>query len=90
MDLFAGRDERAEQARRMAVARLKDSVTRILHLDDGDMVMVTELACSEPGCPPLETVIAVLSDGKAPRQWKVHRAAADVDEVHLLSALLGP
>jgi hypothetical protein len=61
----------------------------MLQLGENDAVMVTELACSEPGCPPRETVIAVLADGQPPQQWKFHQAAADVDEVHLLAALLG-
>jgi hypothetical protein len=42
-------------------------------------VLIAELACTEPGCPPIETVIALLSeDGKT--QHKVHKP---VDEVTL-------
>jgi hypothetical protein len=42
-------------------------------------VMVTELRCSEPGCPPIETVIAILSKG-ANRQHKLHKRIEEVDE----------
>ncbi|MEM9039510.1 MAG: hypothetical protein AAGD33_06415 [Actinomycetota bacterium] len=48
-------------------------------VDDVDAtVLVTELACSEPGCPPIETVIAVLADtGNV--QYKIHKPVAEVD-----------
>ncbi len=89
MDLFGSKDDAAEQARRLAVTRLKATVRQMLQLSEVDTVMVTELACHEPDCPPRETVIAVLADGKPTQQWKFHQAAADLDEVHLLAALLG-
>lgn len=88
MDLFGAKDDAAEQARRLAVTRLKAMVRQLLQLGEDDTVMVTELACNEPGCPPRETVIAVLAEGKPTRQWKFHQAAADVDAVHLLAAML--
>src|ERR1700741_3660775 len=42
-------------------------VRRVLNLEDDAVVMISELRCSEPGCPPLETVIAVLG---GPRQGR--------------------
>ncbi|WP_324840778.1 hypothetical protein [Actinocrinis sp.] len=33
-------------------------------------------ACSEPGCPPVETVIAMLDDDDGRRTWKLHRRPA--------------
>jgi hypothetical protein len=51
-------------------------------------VLVTELECSEPGCPPVETVIALLSDdGNA--QCKVHKPVTDVTFEDVRSALNG-
>jgi hypothetical protein len=55
--------------------------------DEGATVMVSELRCTEPGCPPLETVIALLgADGT--RQFKLHKALADVtqSDVQMLAA----
>lgn len=88
MDLFAVDDEAAEKARRMAVTRLKHTIADLLQLGDDDTVMVSELACTEPNCPPRETVIAVMSAAKPTRQWKFHQSVADLDELHLLAALL--
>jgi hypothetical protein len=47
-------------------------------LGDDVVVMVTELRCSEPGCPPLETVIAILDVPGSKRQYKLHKGAGDV------------
>lgn len=53
-------------------------------------VLVTELRCHEPGCPPLETVIAWVDAPGGARQRKVHRAAAELtqEEVALLVAAM--
>lgn len=57
-----------------------------LELTADDTVMVSEVACNRPGCPPLETVVAFWSDGgeryplRHPERhmFKVFKAAADV------------
>ncbi|MCQ4084464.1 hypothetical protein NGB36_28790 [Streptomyces sp. RB6PN25] len=59
---------------------LKGSVRRLLGLDDDTAVVIRQLACAEPGCPPLGTVIAVLPmDGPA-RRWTLHRPADAITE----------
>lgn len=40
--------------------------------------MVTELRCAEPGCPPIETVIAILGAPGGRRQFRIHQEVADV------------
>lgn len=49
-------------------------------LTDGVTIMVTELQCAEEGCPPVETVIAVLDSPGNPRQFKIHKPIAEVTE----------
>jgi len=58
-------------------ALVKRWVVEALGPCDDRTVMVTELACSEPGCPPVETVIALLAPGRQD-QVKIHKALADV------------
>src|SRR5919201_3667082 len=41
-------------------------------------IVVSELACSEPGCPPYEVVMAVMLPGHAPVQRKLHKRLADL------------
>ncbi len=61
-----------------AVARVKQWALRILELPEDVALLVTELQCSEPGCPPLETVIAVLDPPGQQRQFKIHQAINEV------------
>jgi hypothetical protein len=68
------------------VRQIKGWVLATLGDDDETTVMVAELACSEPGCPPLETVIALL----APRgrtDFKIHKGLCDVTEADVLDGL---
>lgn len=58
-------------------ARVRALVQNII--DDDVRILVTELACTEPGCPPTETVIALMHPG-APQQHKIHKPLAEVTE----------
>jgi hypothetical protein len=63
-------------------------VRTLLGLDDDTAVMIRQLACTEPGCPPLETVVAVLpAEGEA-RRWTLHRTADQITEDDLRAVLL--
>ena len=57
-------------------------------LTEDTTIMVTELRCTEPGCPPLETVIALLHPQAGTHQHKVHKALCDItrDDVLALAA----
>jgi hypothetical protein len=71
-----------------ATARVKAWATAALAPDHERAVLVTELACSEPGCPPVETVIALLGPGE-PQRWKIHKPVAELTEDDV-RALLDP
>ncbi|MBX7553973.1 hypothetical protein K1Y78_39940 [Streptomyces sp. tea 10] len=67
---------------------LKESVRALLGLDDDTAVLIRQLACTEPGCPPLETVVAVLPMEGEARRWTLHRPADQITEDDLRAALL--
>jgi len=48
--------------------RIKSWVRETWSLSGEVTVMVTELECREPGCPPIETVIALLEGPGKTRQ----------------------
>ncbi len=77
--------ERAEKTR-----AIKAWVREELALDDDATVLVTELACTEPGCPPVETIIALMAVGQERRQAKVHKpiAALERQDIRLLAEAL--
>jgi hypothetical protein len=53
-------------------------VRELLALPDEAQVLVTELTCSEPGCPPVETVIAILRGPGQNVQVKIPLGLADL------------
>ena len=52
-------------------------------------ILVAEVACAVPGCPPIETVIAFWSDDRR-HHFKVFKPVADVVEDDLPPAWLKP
>lgn len=67
---------------------LKETVRTLLGLDDDTAVMIRQLACTEPGCPPLETVVAVLPMNGSARRWTLHRPTDEITEDDLKAVLL--
>jgi hypothetical protein len=60
-------------------ANVKRWVRDRLVLAEDAALMITELRCSEPGCPPFETVIAILSESDK-RQYKLHKRIDEVQD----------
>jgi hypothetical protein len=69
--------------------QIKQWVREAMALPAHVTLMVSELACSEPGCPPLETIIALLDGQGQPRQFKIHRPLTDVTRADVATILLG-
>ena len=65
------------------VAALKESVRQLLDLDDETAVMIRQLDCTEPGCPPVETVVAVLPMQGEARRWTLHRPVDQITPADL-------
>jgi hypothetical protein len=57
---------------------IKNWTQEALSLHEEAVVMVSELQCHEPDCPPIETVIIVIETGNEQRMFKVHKA---IDEL---------
>jgi nitrate reductase delta subunit len=65
---------------RDAIARVKGWVRERFKLGEDDVVMVNELECALPGCPPLETVIAFWTEDQQRRHYKIFKPVAEVVE----------
>ena len=81
MDLFT---RRAPSGR---AGMVKGWVTEWLGLMDVDLVTVAELACHEPGCPPVETVVSVHKADGGRRDWRIHKPLADIKEADIQRAM---
>ena len=61
-----------------AVQQVQEWTRRHFSLPDEATVMISEVACVVPGCPPLETVIAFWTDSGDRRHFKIFKAVAEV------------
>ena len=59
--------------------RIKQALREALSLSDDVTVTVTELACLEAGCDPVETVIGLLRPDAPQLQFKLHKPMDAVD-----------
>jgi hypothetical protein len=79
---------RSDARRAAAIRALKATARTLFEAGEDDAVVVNEVQCSEPGCPPIETVVALLRAGCEPRQVKVHKPAVEVTEDDIRHAML--
>ena len=68
---------------KQAVARLKGWITDLMSLSDRDHIAIAELACHEPGCPDLETVVTVTLADRRRFVLRFPSAVAEVTESDL-------
>ena len=68
------------------IRQIKEWAYDCLPISGEATVSVMELECHEPKCPPLETVVAVMEEGKETRQWKFHKPIPEVAREDLESA----
>ena len=71
-----------------AVARVKAWALDALAPPAGTTLAVNEIACLDPACPGLETVILVMEPGRKTRAYKVAKALDAVAEQDIRAALV--
>jgi hypothetical protein len=71
---------RARSAERAALASgLKRVLREALDLGEADTLAVNEIACADPGCPDMETVVLVMRVGAPTRALRIRRPLDAVD-----------
>lgn len=68
------------------LAAIKTWTRDILSLAEDDVITVNEFACRDPGCPVLETIVAVFAEGVTMR-WKFARPSCAVTKTMLRQTL---
>jgi hypothetical protein len=68
-----------------AIVQIKRWIYDALQLDPTMPISISQLQCTEPGCPPLETVIAVMT--QPPTTYKIHKPASDIDRDDVINAV---
>jgi nitrate reductase delta subunit len=61
-----------------ALDRVRDWTRARFKLPDETTVMVSEVACTLPGCAPLETIVAFWAEGGERHHFKVFKPVAEV------------
>ncbi|MEA1832225.1 hypothetical protein U8607_09030 [Methylobacterium durans] len=84
ISLKAWKARSAEQA--ALSARLKTEIATALDLRPEDALTINAIACPDPGCPDIETVILVMRAGEPTRAFRIRRPmeaveAADIAQV---------
>jgi nitrate reductase delta subunit len=60
-----------------AIDRVREWVRGQLRLTDETAILVAELICAVPGCPPIETVIAFWSEERR-HHFKIFKPVAEI------------
>jgi hypothetical protein len=61
-----------------ALDRVREWTRERFRLPDAAAIMVTEVTCSLPGCPPLETVVAFWTGNDTRHYFKLFKPATEV------------
>jgi len=79
MNLFSQKKTKTDPKK---MQQLKNWIYELLRLEPEVSVSLSQLQCKEPGCPPVETAITILTDPA--QQYKIHKAIADIEQADLL------
>ncbi|MEB3336531.1 MAG: hypothetical protein VKJ46_03645 [Leptolyngbyaceae bacterium] len=83
MNLFSQDKLKADPAK---LQQLKTWIYQLLSIDPEIPVSIIQLQCQEPGCPPIETAITVLT--QPTQQFKIHKAITDIEQLDLKREIL--
>ncbi len=59
------------------IQQIKQWVYQVLGINQEISISLSQLQCTEPGCPPIETVINVLDNPV--QQYKIHKSMAEIE-----------
>jgi hypothetical protein len=82
MDLFSRPKSSVDPA---VLQQLKAQIANLLQLDAETTISINQLQCKEPGCPPIETAIIILT--QPTQQYKIHKALGDISAADLVKAV---
>jgi len=70
-----------------AIERIKERTPTFLGLGDAATVSVSELACRNPGCQDVETIVAVLAADEKTRTARFHKPIPNLGDDELTEGL---
>jgi len=79
MNLFSSQPPPSDPAQ---VAQLKSWLFELLQVEPDTVISINQLQCHEPDCPPIETVIMVMTDPV--KQIRLHKTVAEIESADLV------
>ncbi|PSN12615.1 hypothetical protein C7271_23360 [filamentous cyanobacterium CCP5] len=70
------------------IQRLKGWAYEVLKLETAVPISISQLQCHEPGCPPVETVIAVMT--QPVQTFKIHAPVGEISRDQVIQAMAPP
>ena len=65
------------------IRKLKIQISKKYQLPESTIISVAELACHEPDCPPIETVITARAEDGSMQNWRVGKSIDKIEESDL-------
>lgn len=78
MNLFAKSNFKSD---RQQLNKIKIWVYQTLNIDRQIPISLNQLQCHEPDCPPVETVVAVMTS--PPQKYKIHKSISKITEADI-------
>jgi hypothetical protein len=69
--------KQSQKASSQEVQQVKQWIYQALQIDEQISISLSQLQCTEPGCPPIETVINVMTNPV--QQYKIHKSIAEIE-----------
>ncbi|WP_414620369.1 hypothetical protein [Calothrix sp. CCY 0018] len=69
--------KQSQKASSQEIEQVKQWIYQALQIDDEISISLSQLQCTEPGCPPIETVINVMTNPV--QQYKIHKSITEIE-----------
>ncbi|MEM7581625.1 MAG: hypothetical protein AAF316_17675 [Cyanobacteria bacterium P01_A01_bin.80] len=69
--------KQSQKASSQKIKQIKQWIYQSLQIDDEISISLSQLQCTEPGCPPIETVINIMTNPV--QQYKIHESIAQIE-----------
>ena len=63
------------------IRNLKLIISEKYNIPENSTLSIAELACHEPNCPPIETIITERTDDGKLKNWRIAKSINDIREV---------
>ena len=70
------------------IRNIKNSLSKALNLTEDEIITVSQLACLEIDCAPVETVFGLLRPGVPQLQFKIHKEIDHINSQDLLNVCI--